>query len=262
MKSRRLKQWVGYTLLFAVMLAVLGVQEAQAVPNVRLGRVLDGGSSASTMYSSGDLTGTLTTLTPGGFDATSVASLVANYDVLLIGCCSSTTINADWNTRLLPFMNAGGGVIWENPYDNNLSDLSAVISAIGPAGGGGSLFAVSATVPGLTDGINNSFVNGHINISAHAASLSPFLSQTGSPLGVGGLYGSFGSGRFVFTSPDNFLHGSKGAGGTTGNMYNLALNEVIWASQGAAAVPEPSTLLLLGTGLVGLAACGRRKRKA
>jgi hypothetical protein len=183
-----------------------------------------GTASASQLFSSGDLSGSFVTIDAATFNALSVAQLRANFDVLIFTWISDPGINADWNTRLLPYMALGGGILFEDP--GNISDLAPGVTAsvfnTSPAG-----MAISAVVPGLTDGINNSFANNHIRFTAWDPALSPFITR-GSD--VVGLYGQFGAGCIVLTGPDQHFHGFRGAGGFAGNQYNLLLNEVNWVT--------------------------------
>ena len=177
-----------------------------------------GNASAAQIFSSGDLTGTFSTIGFAAFNALSVEDLRAAYDVLIFTWVSTNAINADWNTRLLPYMALGGGIVFEDP--GNIGDLAPGVSASGLGGGSST---VTAVVPGLTDGIVSSFVNNHIRFNAWDPALSPFL-QLGSA--VTGLWGQFGSGCIVLTGPDQHFHGFRGAGNPAGNQYNLLLNEV------------------------------------
>jgi hypothetical protein len=183
-----------------------------------------GFAAAAQICASGDLVCTFTPVSAAAFNALSPAQLRAAYDVLIFTWISSATINADWNTRLLPYMALGGGVIFEDP--GNLPDLAPGITAFNFDTGSTGM-AISAVVPGLTDGINNSFVNNHIGFSAWDPALSPFIMLF---TRVVGLYGQFSGGCIVATGPDQHFHGFRGAGGAAGNQYNLLLNEVRWVS--------------------------------
>ena len=231
---------------------------AGAAP-IDVARVLDNGSAASQMFSSGDLTGTLTTLSASAFDAMTVSQLTSNFDAIIIGCCDGTNINADWATRLLPYLNAGGGIVWENPYSANLSDLAPAITANGPTGPNGP-WTITTTVAGLTDGITNQFINNHIGITAFSSDFNVFLTGGGGT--VQGLYGEFaGGGRMVLTGPDSFLHSSRGAAGASGNQYNLALNSLNWVTSGSASVPEPAAMAFLCAGLAAIGFARHRRAR-
>jgi hypothetical protein len=74
-------------------------------------------------------------------------------------------------------------------------------------------------------------------------------SQNSAP--VGGL---FQGGTFSFSSATSFTSFSLAAFGVTGAPVNLAIDNLTLTSN----VPEPTTLVLLGTGLVGLAKLRKR----
>ena len=146
---------------------------------------------------------TVARISAAAFNADSPATLRTKYDVLVFTWATTSTLNADWATRLVPYMNLGGGVIFED--DGNPGDLAPGVTAFS-AGGGSSV--VSAVVPGLTDGIVNSFVNNHLRFTAWDPALSPFLMRGAN---VTGLQGPIGAGCIVLTGPDQDFHGSRGA---------------------------------------------------
>ena len=149
----------------------------------------------------------MTRMTEAAFNALTPAQVAVGYDVVIITWNSNPGLDVDWNTRLVPMMAAGVGVIYDGDY--NTADLApGVIASTTETGGGG--IVVSAAVPGLTDGIANSFINNHISFSSWDPALSPFLSNGGRTVG---LYGSIGAGCIVLTGPDQDFHGFRGAGG-------------------------------------------------
>ncbi|WP_412063067.1 thrombospondin type 3 repeat-containing protein [Rubrivirga sp. IMCC45206] len=179
-----------------------------------------GNRTANVVFSSGDLDGEITRLTELQFNAQSVADLRADYDILLFTWDSSPSLNADWTTRILPFLELGGGVLWED--NRNVSDLAPGV--IGTQTGGSGTLTVQA-VPGLTDGVNGTFDNFHLRVTAWDAAFSPFLSQGNTTLG---LYGEFdGGGRMVLTGPDNDYHAHRGD-----NAYRLLLQSIVWVGNG------------------------------
>jgi len=190
---------------------------------------------ANAVFSSGDLAGTITRLTAVQFNALTPAQLREQYDVLIITWASSNTLDVDWDTRLLPYLQAGGGVLFDGD-PNNVGDLGAVVSTSfltvegeSPAG-----IAVTAAVPGLTDGINDLFANNHIRFATFPAwdpALSPFMAFTTGPNtgAVVGLHGRFEAGCIVMTGPDQDFHGVRGGFGSGLNQYNLLVNEIRFA---------------------------------
>ena len=73
-----------------------------------------GDQAANQIFSSGDMVGSIARLDAATFNAMTVAQLRASYDVLLFTFGSSSTVNADWNTRLLPYMGLGGCILFED----------------------------------------------------------------------------------------------------------------------------------------------------
>ena len=57
----------------------------------------------------------LTSITNATFNATSVAALTSAYDLLLLPWEVEDSANLDWATRVLPYLEAGGSVLWEDP---------------------------------------------------------------------------------------------------------------------------------------------------
>jgi PKD repeat protein len=188
-----------------------------------------GSRAADSIFSSGDLPGSITRIfSTAVFNAMSPADLRVSYDVLLITWDSDPGLNLDWNTRILPYMQLGGDVIYEDP--NNVGHLAPAV--IGQEFDADGPYTVAA-VPVLTDGVNNTFVNRHTRYLSWDPQLHPFITSGGDTIG---LYGEFGSGRIVLTGPDQDFHAIRGAGDPYGNQYKLLVNEIRWVSQSSLAV--------------------------
>jgi len=215
-----------------------------------------GNQAAAQICSSGDLPCTFTTLDTATFNGMSPAALRASFDVLIFTWVSNPAINADWTTRLLPYMSLDGGVIFEDP--GNLGDLAPGVTAFN-FDTGSSGMVISAAVPGLTDGIADSFANNHIGFSAWDPALSPFIMKDST---VVGLWGRFDSGCIVLTGPDQHFHGFRGGPGFAGNQYNLLVNEVNFVTHGCGVLEvdidikpgsDPNSIKLSNMGVIPVA---------
>ena len=200
-----------------------------------------GNRAANRIFTDGDLTGTIERLDATTFNAIATADLRARFDVIIVTWASSSSLNVDWATRLRPFIEAGGGVIYEDP--NNLADIAAIVPGALVEPGGYPIRRISGVnVPGLTDGINDSYANNHIGFKTWDSALKPFLEAddvydcTGATCTlktmVVGLYGAYGAGRIVLTGPDQDFHAHK-SGTTMDNQYKLLINEIRWVSKRA-----------------------------
>jgi hypothetical protein len=112
----------------------------------------------------------------------------------------------------------------------------------------------------LVDGTNSVLENGLSNWSGHLENCDPVqLYSVGSPIS--------GDVNFFFTGNDKTTQHSFMEGRIDLNLLDGLPSEVHWAfscgNDGGSAevppVPEPATMLLLGSGLIGLAAFGRKK---
>jgi hypothetical protein len=201
-----------------------------------------GNQAADVVFSSGDLPGTSDrSLSTAQFNAMTPAQLRASYDVILFTWQGDPSLNADWATRILPFLALGGGVLFED--NDNAGDLAPAVIASGFGGSGG--YAFTTAVPGLTTGVNADFVNHHFELSSWQAGLNLFITSSGTPIAV---YGEFGDGRILVTGNDQDYHSSRGAGGTQGNQYNFLVNELRWVGTPAKFVKLRSDLASLVTG--------------
>ncbi len=232
------------------------IGESQAA-FIRVGVLPDVGNNAvAEIFSSGDLSGTATTLTVLGFNALSVADLRASYDVLYIPWISGAAANLDWATRVLPYLQAGGGVVFEDP--DSVGQLAPAVIGSEVDQGDVSGFVITANVPGLTDGIDpTTFANSHIAFTSWMAGFFPFMIDTNNSNATIGLYSTAFGGHIVLTGPDQNFHSDRGS-----NQYQFEIQEIQFAAAGAPlnATPAPPSLILavVGFGMVGLGGMRRR----
>lgn len=189
-----------------------------------------GNQAFALAFTNGFLSGTCTIEgNTAAFNAMTPADIRASYDILVCTWAGDPALNLDWTTRVLPFLQLGGSVIFED--NQNASDLSPGITAFDSSPGGPYILS---PVPGLTDGVSGSFANDHISISAWNGSIfTPFITNgSGATLG---LYGQIpGGGRMVLTSPDQDYHSSM-TPPTPNNQGLFLLNELTWAFAGVVA---------------------------
>lgn len=234
--------------------AVLGASAAQAAL-IPIDVAFVGGNSGNQSGNAitTDIPGsTVTRISAGAFNALTPAQLRANYDAIVITWNSPGGLNADWNTRLLPYLNLGGGVVFDGD-DNNVGDLAPGVTAFSYNTSG----PITVTpVPGLTDGVvSNQFDNMHARFTAWDPNLSPFLTHAGNTVG---LYGEIGNGRIVLTGPDNDYHGFRNGNANQSNQYQLLLNSLIYVTT---PVPEPASIAVWSLlGVAGLAGARRRRK--
>jgi len=202
-----------------------------------------------------------------------IAELTANnllgVNVFFWGS-SEHILSASEQTVLSDFINAGGLIILETDSDQAFPDEQAAANSAYVALG---LAVIDPTVSGVASADQGTFAN--IVTSTTVGPLGDLRSLTwaGSPSpgvpGGGAVIGALGgSNKWV-----EYAVGSGGVLGVadpfglstftrdTSSFYNPNnLNAYLNFIENAAPVPEPGSLMLVGSGLVGLAAWRRRKR--
>lgn len=193
-------------------------------------------------------------------NAMSTADLLAAYDTIVMPWYVSTSFNADWNTVLLPYLNGGGSILWEDP--NNIGELAA--SGIGLSNSNiyGSVGEsdISLVAPFGDAGASGFY---HIHYSITSADPSWGVWSTDVNGGIHGVYKEFANGgRMVLGVSDNLYHPNYTNPGEADHMQ-LTVNQLNWLNTGSIdgiELPESGSLALMLAGLAGLMMTRRRKK--
>jgi hypothetical protein len=166
------------------------------------------------------------------FNAMTGPELCDQYDVLYFGWVLSGAVNASWAGVIKPYLDAGCGVVYEDPA--NTGDLTGSGVTLGNFDGSGDI--TITPLAGLTDGVvSGQFSNHHFGFASFSSDWTAYMSrQSGSfapyDLAVaGGPSVSGANGRMVYSGQDPLFHGFKGGSGSGQNQYQMALNSVCWA---------------------------------
>ncbi len=185
-----------------------------------------GYQTANQIVASGTIHGSVTRISEWTFNAMTPAQLRNDYDVLIFTWASSTGLNADWATRLQPYMALGGGVIFEDDSNFWNGDINAIATPTWSSCSGGGYSQVIATIPGLTDGFGPymSFDNHHFCIGSWAPWLTPYL-KDGYYGGIVGVAGQAPTGgRITIHGPDHDYHGWNPAN------WQALVNAILWVA--------------------------------
>lgn len=238
----------------AMVAGATALASASAAGAATIGYIAGSGGNISTIVS--NISSELGLTNAGAvsesiWNTTSATDLAASYDVLVFGWILSSSVNADWSTKLLPYLNAGGNVIWEDP--GNLGDLAGSGLTFGSGGSGPDNFTV--VIPGLTDS-GALHQSEHYGISSFSSDWTEIgATSNGVTLTVLQTFAS--GGTMIVNGPDNFYHDPNAAN----PEHIFARNMVNYALSDSVAVPVPSALPLLGTGLLVLGIFRRRRAK-
>jgi len=194
-------------------------------------------------------------------NAMTVAQMNSTFDILIVPWTISSGLNMDWATRLLPFLTAGGNVLWEDPA--NTSDLVGS----GLTFGGSYTSSDIILVPPYDANGAEGYFHVHYTIASHNEDWTPFSVDADG--GVHGVVGEFGAGRMVLGVSDNLYHADFATDPAT---YNFMINETNFVLTGSVsgsttgpATPIPTLgqwaviLLTMLLGLVGVLTLSRRK---
>ncbi|MGD8885840.1 MAG: PASTA domain-containing protein, partial [Gammaproteobacteria bacterium] len=233
----------------SITLATLGFLGSSAHAEIR---VLAAGSdtpqATEEIFANGTLVGSVDRPGWSVYRELTTEDIVNNYDVLLIPYNTADwQYDFDWNTRLLPFLASGGGVIWEAPMTTGTAG-SPLFEQLGTRYTCPDLTICwipntpldVLPVSGITDGITSDFTFTTGYFPSWDSRLTPFLQANATGLGTitYGLYGEISAGRIVITQNAQDDSGSSTGTAAQVNAYNLLANKLQWVSA-STQTPDP-----------------------
>ena len=196
-------------------------------------------------------------------NAMTVAQMNSTFDILIVPWAISSSLDMDWATRLLPFLTAGGNVLWEDPTNAQDGDLDGS----GLTFGGSYTSSDISLVPPYDANGAEGYYHVHYTIASHNADWSPFSVDADG--GVHGVVGEFGAGRMVLGVSDNLYHADFATDTAT---YNFMINETNFVLTGSVSGAPPGDVVPIPTlgqwalivltmllGLAGVLTLSRRK---
>ena len=246
-------------LFFSTALTLFGLLATSAQADIRV--LAAGGDiphATEEVFANGKLIGHVDRPAWDVYRELTTKDIVENYDVLLIPYNTQDwEYDYDWNTRVLPFLASGGGVIWEGAT-SGAGGIPLIQSArtryVCPDGTICYIPDSPLTVlpvPGLTDGITSDFTFTTGYLTSWDSRLTPFLQADAVGLGTisYGVYGEIDAGRIVITENAQDESGLSTGTAAEVNAYNLLANKLQWA---ASSTLPPNPNLRFVPSLVGL----------
>lgn len=236
-------------LFFSTALVLFGLNVSSVQADIRV-LAAGGGTPAATeeIFANGKLVGHVDRPSWDVYRELTTKDIVDNYDVLVIpGNIQDWQYNIDWNSRLLPFLASGKGVIWEGAL-SGLANIPLIQTGLTRyVCPDGSICYIPTTpltvlsVPGITDGITSDFGSDASRLISWDSRLTPFLQTSATGLGTVsyGLYGQIDAGRTIITVNYQDDIGLSTGDATQANAYNLLANKIQWVAS-STATPNPN----------------------